>query len=527
MSKHLAIILITLSSLFLISCEEAEHADSAQNPNIIIIYTDDVGYGDVGVYGAELIQTPNIDQLAAEGIRFTDAYATSSTCTPSRYSLLTGVYAFRNPRAQVLPGDAPMLIEPGSLTLPGTLQKAGYRTSVIGKWHLGLGDGDLDWNGKITPGPLEVGFDESFLLPATNDRVPTVYVDGHYVYNLSEDDDPLRVSFEGQVGDLPTGHSHPEMLRYPADDQHSGTIVGDISRIGFMDGGQSAWWDDEEMAFLFAERSETFIRENAGSDQPFFLYLSMHENHVPRAPHPQFVGTSGVGLRGDTVHELDWVVGDVVRVLEELNIREETLIIFTSDNGPVLFDGYEDGALEQNQDHDPNGGFRGGKYIAFEGGTRLPFIVSWPGQVEPGMVSEAMISQVDLLATFASLTGVDISGYDHLDSQDMLDALTGQNVEGNEFIIQHSSDGLAIRKGPWKYIEPGSRASWAYNRHNLGDTPLNIEPLNETEYLFNLDEDPRETTNMAGEYPDKIKEMRALLEEVRETPLHRRMQHNQ
>ncbi len=519
MPKPLTVILITISAFLLISCDQEERSETPQHPNIIIIYADDVGYGDIGVYGAERIQTPNIDQLAAEGIRFTDAYATSSTCTPSRYSLLTGEYAFRNPRAQVLSGDAAILIEPGSLTLPGMLQQAGYRTSIVGKWHLGLGDGNLDWNGKITPGPLETGFDESFLLPATNDRVPTIYVDGHYVYNLSEEDDPLRVSYNEPVGDLPTGHSHPELLRYPADDQHSGTIVGDISRIGYMDGGQSAWWDDEEMAFLFAERSETFIRENAGSNHPFFLYLSMHENHVPRAPHPQFTGTSGVGLRGDTIHELDWVVGDVIRVLEELDIREETLIIFTSDNGPVLFDGYEDGALEQNRDHDPNGGFRGGKYIAYEGGTRMPFILSWPGQVDPGMVSEAVISQVDLLASFAALSGVDISGYDHLDSRDMLGALIGQDVQGNEFIVQQSSDGLAIRKGPWKYIEPGSRTAWAYNRHNLGDTPLNIEPLGEEEYLFHLEDDPRETTNLSDEYPDKLREMRMLLEEVRDTSI--------
>lgn len=489
------------------------------HPNIIIIYADDVGYGDISSYGAELIQTPNIDRLAAEGIRFTDAYATSSTCTPSRYSLLTGVYAFRNPGAQVLAGDAPMLIEPGSLTLPGVLQEAGYRTSVVGKWHLGLGDGNLDWNGSITPGPLEVGFDESFLLPATNDRVPTVYVDGHYVYNLSEEDDPLKVSYGEPIGDLPTGHSHPELLRYPADDQHSGTIVGDISRIGFMDGGQSAWWDDEEMAFVFAERSERFIRENAGEDQPFFLYLSMHENHVPRAPHPQFVGTSGVGLRGDTVHELDWVVGDIIRVLEELDIRDETMIIFSSDNGPVLFDGYEDGALENHNDHDPNGGFRGGKYIAYEGGTRLPLILSWPNGVDKGLVSDALISQVDLLASFASLTGVDLSGYDHLDSSDLLEALTGRTEQGNEFLIQQSSDGLAIRKGHWKYIEPGNRAGWAYTRHNLGDTPLNIESLGEDEYLFNLEDDPRETTNLAEEHPEKLQELRTLLDEVRDTPL--------
>ena len=531
-------ILFLIFLIFILECISENEADfpAIDQPNIIIIYPDDVGYGDVSAYGSELIQTPNIDQLAEEGIRFTDAYATSAMCTPSRYSLLTGLYAFRLPGAGILSAEDPLLIEPGSMTLPILLQDAGYRTSIVGKWHLGLGSevGGLDWNSEIKPGPLEVGFDESFLLPVTNDRVPTVYVKGHYVYQLSDEDDPLQVrypeeghheyqearfgdyevaTFEPLVGDLPTGLSHPELLRYPADAQHSGTIVNEVSRIGHMAGGQSAWWDDEQMAFEFAERSMDFIERN--KENPFFLFLSMHENHVPRIPHPQFIGASEVGLRGDTVVELDWVVGQIVEKLEDLGLREQTLVIFTSDNGPVLFDGYEDGALEDHNGHDPNGIFRGGKYIAFEGGTRMPTIASWPGQIKEGIVSDAIISQVDFLATFASLTEAEIPDGVKLDSQNLLPAMFGRSKTGREHVVQQSSDGLAIRKGDWKYIEPGNRSDWAYDRHNQGDTPMNIESLSSNEYLFNLADDPGETTNLAEEHPDNVKELHDLLQNIK------------
>ncbi|MEX0686963.1 MAG: arylsulfatase [Balneolales bacterium] len=542
--KYFLSYLLLLSILAIEGCGTSPQADQVTDkPNIIIIYADDVGYGDISAYGSELIQTPHIDQLAEEGIKFTDAYATSAMCTPSRYSLLTGIYAFRLPGAGILSAEEPMLIESESVTLPGVLRKAGYRTSIVGKWHLGLGDryGELDWNAEIKPGPLEVGFDESFLMPVTNDRVPTVYVSGHHVYGLNPDDDPILVRYpeeghheyqeeqfgkeganpstiyEPLVGNLPTGLSHPELLRYPADVQHSGTIVNGVSRIGHMAGGQSALWDDEEMAFEFTERSQRFIREN--QKNPFFLFLSMHQNHVARQPHPQFLNTSGVGLRGDTVHELDWVVGQIVKTLDELNIREETLIIFTSDNGPVIYDGYEDGALEDHNGHDPNGvNIRGGKYIAYEGGTRMPTIAAWPNQIEAGQVSEAIISQVDFLATMASLAGADVPDNADLDSQDLSSALLGKSDKGRDNVIQQSSDGLAIRQGPWKYIEPGERSEWGYNRHNLGNTPLNIEPLTSQAYLFNLEEDSQETVNLAEKHPEIVREMDELLNQLREHP---------
>lgn len=514
-----------------------ESRNSSEKPNIVIIYADDVGYGDLSAYGADKISTPNLDQLAAEGIRFTNAYATSAMCTPSRYSLLTGRYAFRHESAGILSAEDPLIIELNSTTLPGILGKAGYRTSIVGKWHLGLGSEGkpINWNGEIKPGPLEVGFDESFILPVTNDRVPTVYVDGRRVHQLSAEDDSLCLKYpkEGHheyqeeqfgedktttskvpqplVGNLPSGHTHPEKLRYPADAQHSGTIVNGVSRIGYMAGGQSAWWDDEQMASVFAERSQQFISENR--DRPFFLYLSLPENHVPRIPHPKFVGSSETSLRGDAVQELDWVVGKVINTLEERNLRENTIVIFSSDNGPVFYDGYRDGAIEEHDGHDPSGIYAGGKYVAYEGGTRMPTIISWPKRIEGGSESDALISQVDFLASIASLVNIEIP--ESIDSKNVLSSLLGENQKGRAHLVQQSSDGLALRKGPWKYIEAGSRSDWAYNRHNLKESPLNVEPLNSEEYLFNLEEDPGETHNLADEKPKKLREMRKLLKEIK------------
>ncbi len=520
----------------LAACNTTGKEQIPQKPNILLIYADDVGIGDLSSYGAELIKTPHIDALAENGVRFTSAYATSGMCTPSRYSLLTGIYAFRLPGSGILSAEEPMCIAPHSFTLPEMLRQNGYRTGIVGKWHLGLGDtfGGLDWNADIKPGPLEVGFDESFLLPVTNDRVPTVYLDGHRVYNL-DPNDPLLVRYPDEahhafqeeqfghygagqsdalVGDLPTGLSHPELLRYGADVQHSGTIVNGVSRIGHMAGGKAAWWDDETMTDVFADMAKAFMNER--SDQPFFLFLSMHQNHVPRIPHPRFVGKSGVGLRGDHVVELDWIVGEMVRVLKENGQYENTIIIFSSDNGPVLFDGYDDGALENHNNHDPSGGFRGGKYVAFEGATRMPTLLQWPERVKPGKVSDALISQVDFLASFASLVGAEIPQGIQLDSRDLLPALLGESEEGNEYIVQQSSDGLGLRIGKWKYIEAHERSAWAYNRHNQGDlNKMHVDMPAATEYLFDLDADPGETTNLADRYPEKLKELARLLERVK------------
>ncbi len=488
---------------------------AAERPNIVIIYADDVGYGDLGCYGAELIPTPHLDEMAAQGVRFTAAYATSSTCTPSRYSVLTGEYAFRNPRAQILAGDAPLLIEPGSPTLPEVLRSAGYRTAVIGKWHLGLGESRVDWNGEVKPGPLEVGFDVSFILPATNDRVPTVWMDGRRVHNWSPSDDPIRVSYARKVGNLPTGASHPELVRYRGDPQHSGTIVNGVGRIGFMDGGQSAWWDDEDMGYEIARRSRAFMADAGG--QPFFLFMSMTQNHDPRLPHPDFIGKSGIGLRGDDVVELDWVVGDVVAALEEMGIRDETLLIFTSDNGAIFWDGYYQGAVEQANGHKASGPYRGGKYLAYEGGSRVPTIVSWPGTAAKGLVSDALVSQVDLLGSLAALAKAEVPEGAAPDSRDQSSVWLGQSAEGRPHVLQQAIGSFGLRQGDWKLIPGAKLPEWVDNKHNRYPNPLSSPlPPADADSLFDLSNDPGETTNLAAKHPEKVAELRALMAELLE-----------
>lgn len=494
----------------------AAEVPEGEHPNIVIIYADDVGWGDLGCYGATLIPTPHLDRLAAEGVRFTDGYATAATCTPSRYSLLTGRYPFRNPNALILRGDAPMLLQPGTGTLAEVLRDVGYRTAMIGKWHLGVGDGTIDWNDEIKPGPLEVGFDVSFILPATNDRVPTVWIDGHRVHNWSPDDDSLRVDYEQPVGYLPTGLSHPEKLLFPADEQHSGTIVNGVSRIGFMDGGQSAWWDDEDMGYEIARRSRAFVDEN--HDRPFFLFMSMTQNHDPRLPHPDFQGKSATGVRGDDVVELDWTVGDIVAKLEEHGIRKNTLIIFTSDNGPIFWDGYYQGAVEDANGHPASGPFRSGKYSAFEGGTRVPTIVNWPGRVKQGVVSDAIVNQVDLLATLATLVGTEIPEV-AVDSENHLAAWLGETMEGREHVVQQGVGGMmGFRNGDWKMI-PGGRVPVRVDRkHNTYPNPLSSPmPQRNRPMLFDLADDPGESNNLAEKYPEKVEELQTLLRQILES----------
>jgi len=495
-----------------------EDARSSDRPNIVLIYTDDVGYGDVGAYGASRIHTPNIDQLARKGVRLTDAYATASTCTPSRYSLLTGRYAFRKEGASILPGDAPLIIDTSRTTLASMLKNAGYATGVVGKWHLGMGNGDVNWNEQIAPGPLELGFDRSFIMPSTNDRVPTVYVKGHRVFNLDPNDPPLRVNYEGKIGDLPTGESHPEMLRYPADPQHSGTIVDSISRIGWMTGGQSAWWSEAEVAPTFTRRAQSFLRDHR--DQPFFLYLPLRDVHVPRWPNEQFRGASEAGLRGDAIEEADWVVGQITATLDSLGLTEETLVIFTSDNGPVYNDGYEDGAIADANGHDANGPLRGGKFQSFEGGTRVPFIVRWPGHAEAGTTSEALLSQVDLFATLADLAGAVPSAEAGPDSKPLPSVLLGKDEQGRTHLVQQGVSKLALRRGSWKYIPAGEYQSWAFQKHNDPESPIATPmPPPDRAMLYNLEADPGEQKNVIDAHPEIAEEMEALLDSLRAQPV--------
>jgi arylsulfatase A-like enzyme len=307
----------TTTALFLSALMAvATYADALTKPNVIIIYGDDVGYADVGVYGAKLIPTPNLDGMAAEGIRFTDAHCAAATCTPSRYSMLTGEMAFRKKGTGILSGNAKMAISPEQLTVADIFQRAGYRTAVIGKWHLGLGAGQIDWNGTIEPGPLDIGFDTCFLLPATNDRVPCVYVENRRVINL-EPSDPITVSYGTPVAadvpgtEYPDARQTPEaMTYYPSSHGHNHTVINGIGRIGFMKGGQSALWDDQSMTDVFVDRARTFISKHR--DEPFFLFFSSQDIHVPRTPHPRFHGKSQLSYRGDAMVQLDWATGEIL-----------------------------------------------------------------------------------------------------------------------------------------------------------------------------------------------------------------------
>ena len=481
---------------------------AGEKPNVILILADDIGYGDLGCYrvtasgaerdargGATKIKTPHLDRLAAEGLRFTDAHCPSGTCTPTRYALLTGEFAWRRKGTGILPGDAALIIRPDRVTLPGLMKQAGYTTACVGKWHLGLGDGQVNWNAPVSPGPNQIGFDYSFIMPATGDRVPCVYMENGRVLGL-DPHDPIQVSYGKKIGDEPTGREQPELLKMKLSLGHDGTIINGISRIGFMSGGRAARWNDETMADTFAQRATQFIELN--KDRPFFLYLATHDIHVPRVPHPRFRGTSGCGVRGDVAQQFDDTVGQVLATLDRLDLDEQTLVIVTSDNGPVVNDGYDDGADRSLNGHQPAGPFRGGKYSLFEAATRVPFLVRWPGRVKPGVTFDGLFGYVDLAASLAALTGVAIPPGGAPDSVNALGNLLGTEATPvrKELVVHDGGRAVALRSGAWKYIPPGPRA---------GKVPQ----------LYDLVTDPGEQKNLAEEKPKRRDELAARLAALR------------
>ncbi|MES2417719.1 MAG: arylsulfatase [Bacteroidota bacterium] len=474
-----------------------------KRPNVILICADDLGYGDLSCYGATKISTPNLDRLAKSGIRFTNGHSTSATCTPSRYAMMTGNYPWRKQGTNILPGDAALIIPTDKITLPKLFQNAGYKTAIVGKWHLGLGNEvEKDWNQEIKPGPNEVGFDYSFIFPATADRVPTVFLRDRKVLGLKAQD-PILVNYKQKVGNDPTGKENPELLKLKSSpgQGHNNTIVNGIGRIGFMSGGKMARWTDEELSLTFLAQAKDFI--TAKKDSAFFLYFALTEPHVPRMPATMFKGKSALGLRGDAILQLDWTVGQLMQQLEADGIANNTLIIFTSDNGPVLDDGYQDEAVEKLNGHTPAGPLRGGKYSALEGGTRMPFIISWPKGIKP-QVSDALVSQVDFIRSFAAMLGQQIPLGEAGDSEDVLAAFLGKSKKGRaELMVQGGA--LSIINDGWKYIIPNKGV--AYNKL------VGIETGNlATEQLYNLNNDLSEKNNLASQYPEKVKALRILLE---------------
>ena len=476
-------------------------SEAPKKPNIIIIYADDLGYGDLSAYGATEIATPNIDNLVNNGVKFTNGYATSATCTPSRYGILTGVYPWRNKEAKILPGTAPLIIDTAQMTLPKMLKAQGYQTAIIGKWHLGLGNGAVDWNTHISPGPNEVGFDYSYIMAATQDRVPTIYIKNGNVVNL-DPNDPIQVSYGDNFEGEPTGTENPELLKMVGDKQHSNAIVNGVPRIGFMKGGASARWVDEDMADHFLTEVQSYIKTH--KENPFFLCYTIQQPHVPRTPHPRFVGKSGMGPRGDVILEADWCIGELMKTLENEGLLENTLIIFSSDNGPVLDDGYVDQAIELLGNHKPAGDLRGGKYSLFEAGTRVPFFTYWKGTIQP-KVSDVLVSQVDLMASLAQLTGSNVSTKD---SQNMMDVFLGKSTKGRENLIIEATSRTAFREGDWLFIPPYKGTAFLKNK--------GIETGNLNDFqLYNLKDDPGQKNNLASKYPEKVTELLKNFESIR------------
>ncbi|MBE6419530.1 MAG: arylsulfatase [Akkermansiaceae bacterium] len=481
---------------------------AAEKPRaVVIFYTDDLGYNDTSTYGCDKVPCPHLDKLADEGLLFTDAHSTNSVCTPSRYSLLMGEYAWRKKGMQILPGDAKLILPTAEeqASLPSLMRQAGYRTAVIGKWHLGLGrgTGPTDWNRPISPGPNEVGFDHSFILAATGDRVPCVYIENGKVVNL-DPADPIRVSYKKPFEGEPLGSTHPQLLKpwaHSNGPQHNCAVIDGIPRIGYMTGGKAALWTDQDMADRLTEEAIKFIKESARMGKPIFLYFATNDIHVPRDPHHRFKGKSQMGIRGDVTVQMDDCLGRVRAALNE-NGYQDCLFIFSSDNGPVINDGYFDGSIRDCKGHNPvypmnagrwrDGKLSGGKYGIMEGSTRVPFIVCWPGHTPAGEVSPALMSQVDLARTLCELAGADIPQGALPDSRNMLPSLLGQDTVGAPYIIEADSGRtLAIRKGPYKAYTGGKK-----------------------KHLYHVTDDLQETRNLADTQQEQADQLLRELQEA-------------
>ena len=501
-----------LFTMFLALFIAFNQAAVAEKPNIIVIMADDLGYGDIGCYGAKPknLKTPNIDKLASNGLRFTSGYCSASTCTPTRFSFLTGKYAFRQANTGIAPPNGPAIIKPGTETLPSILKKAGYATAVIGKWHLGLGGpAGPNWNGELKPGPREIGFDYCYLLPTTNDRVPQVYVENSHVKNL-DPDDPLWVGRKKPDPNHPTGITHRNTLKMDWSHGHNSTIHNGISRIGFYTGGHSARFRDEDLADEWVKQSNKWIESN--KDNPFFLFFSSHDLHVPRIPHERFRGKSALSYRGDVIVQLDWCVGELVKTLDKLKITDKTLIVFCSDNGPVGDDGYKDEALEKMSDHDPNGPFTGGKYSILEGGTRTPFITYWPGKIKPG-ISDNLVCTIDFAASFAALTGIKLSNNACPDSFNIINSLLGKkDAKGRQHLVQQDNGkggNFGYRAGKWKLQRHDSKRK----RNVIVTNKLANSPAPRFS-LFNLNKDIEEKNDVSKKHPQVFDRMKKELQKI-------------
>ncbi|MEG1787735.1 MAG: arylsulfatase [Kiritimatiellia bacterium] len=467
--------------------------------NIVLILADDLGWGDVSCYGSTPQLTPFIDAFAQTSIRFTDAHSPAATCTPTRYAILTGQYAWRKPGTGIAPGDSKLLIDRSQVTLPKLMQQSGMVTGAIGKWHLGMGPGPgkTDWNKPIHPSANDVGFNYTFLMAATADRTPCVYVENGTVVGL-DPSDPLEVNYQHNYQGEPDGKKDRATLKMDWDVGHNMAVVNGIGRIGYMKGAQKARWKDEEMADLFVAKAQNFITEN--KDRPFFLYLATNDIHVPRVPHPRFVGSTPFGSRGDATRQFDDSVRRVVETVQQLGLENDTLIVITSDNGPMVNDGYKDQADERLGNHLPSGNWRGHKYTPYEGGHRLPFIVHWKGVTPENTFCPALFSLVDLGRTFAMLRNAPPAPNTLPDSFDQRALFFNPQAASARTSLICQDGQLSFREGSWKYIVPAS----------AGNNATEKTPLLKGQ-LYDLATDPAEKHNRIADDPSRAK---ALFEKL-------------
>lgn len=504
---------IALGASFLLppalQAQQKRTVSGKELPNVIFIYADDLGYGDLECYGATRVQTPNVNRLANEGIRFTQAHATASTSTPSRYAMLTGEYAWRRPDTDIAAGNAKMIIRPEQFTMADLFKAAGYSTAAIGKWHLGLGDktGEQDWNAPLPAALGDLGFDYHYIMAATADRVPCVFIENGQVANY-DPSAPIEVSYQANFPGEPTGKDNPELLyNLKPSFGHDKSIVNGISRIGYMKGGGKALWKDENIADSILVHAQGFIQAN--KDKPFFMYFATNDVHVPRFPHERFRGKNPMGLRGDAIVQFDWTVGQLLKTLDDLGIADNTIIILSSDNGPVVDDGYADEAVAKLGSHRPTGPLRGNKYSAFEGGTRIPAIVRWPKEIHKAAVSDALVSQIDWFASFASLLQVRLPKRAAIDSRNHLDTWLGKDNADRPWVIEQAlNHALSVRTKEWKYIEP-SRGEAIMERESV-ETGYLMKPQ-----LYHVASD-YEQKNVAKENPEIVYELQSILKDVRD-----------
>ena len=469
---------------------------------IIMIVADDLGYGDMGCYGAEANLTPFIDTYVNRGVRFLDAHATAATCTPSRYALFTGSYAWRKPGTGIAPGDSKLLIDHTGPTMLKMLKKTGMVTGAIGKWHLGMGPGPgkTNWNKLIKPNANDLGFDETFLMAATADRTPCVYVRNGLVENL-DPNDPIEVNYHHNYPGEPDGKRDRASLKMDWLVGHNMAVVNGIGRIGYMKGGKKARWVDEDMADVFVAEAQKFIVKHKNED--FFLYLGTNDIHVPRVPHPRFVGKTKHGPRGDVTYQFDDSVRRVVETLRKEGLEKDTLLIITSDNGPVVNDGYKDRSIELLGNHKPAGQWRGGKYTPFEGGHRVPFIAVWPNVLPAGETSDTLLQLVDMTATFATLRGYDLQPGTFPDSFDQSAAFFKPNAPSTRPYAIFQDYQMNIRMGHMKYIYPqGGNSLDCTKGRKL--TALDGQ-------LYDLSKDPAEMHNLTKEQPQLATKLANLM----------------